>query len=107
MNKTNGWYLYIGKTVRVAGKMLNRRAMGKAALCEIQDRRGNIQVYIRQDDIGEKAYDDFKNYDIGETVGAIGTMIKMKNGEIGIKATYVDMVKICEVTNMFTSLLVW
>ena len=73
--------------VSIAGRVMSRRVMGKAAFCDIQDRDGRIQVYLRRDDIGEDAYEAFKHYDIGDILGVAGTAFKTKAGEISVKAT--------------------
>ena len=72
--------------VSIAGRMMSRRVMGKAAFCDIQDHSGRIQAYIRRDDVGEEAYAAFKNYDIGDIMGLKGTVFKTKSDEISIKA---------------------
>ena len=74
------------KTVSIAGRIMSRRIMGKAAFCDIQDSEGRIQVYIRRDDIGEEAYDAFKTYDIGDIMGVSGSVFKTKLEEISVKA---------------------
>ena len=73
--------------VSIAGRVMSRRVMGKAAFCDIQDRDGRIQVYLRRDDVGEDAYEAFKHYDIGDILGVAGTAFKTKAGEISVKAT--------------------
>lgn len=72
--------------IGIAGRIMSRRIMGKASFCDIQDRDGRIQVYVRRDDIGEEPYDAFKNYDIGDIIGISGVAIKTKTGEISLKA---------------------
>ena len=63
--------------------------MGKASFCNIRDKKGDIQSYVRRDDIGEESYAEFKKYDIGDIVGIEGTVFKTKTGEISIKASSV------------------
>ena len=75
-----------GKTVRIAGRMMSRRVMGKASFCNIQDSTGNIQVYVRRDDIGTDEYAAFKKYDIGDIIGFEGFVFKTKTEEISIHA---------------------
>ena len=58
-----------GKTVRIAGRVMSKRVMGKASFCNVQDLPGNIQVYVARDSIGEESYADFKKYDVGDIVG--------------------------------------
>lgn len=78
---------YEGKTVRVAGRMLSRRIMGKASFVGISDAKGPIQIYVRRDDVGEQAYADFKKWDIGDIAGFEGFVFKTKTEEISIHAT--------------------
>lgn len=73
-----------GQTVRVAGRIMSRRIMGKASFFNLQDSAGNIQVYIRRDDVGEESYFAFKKFDIGDIVGLEGFVFKTKTGEISI-----------------------
>ncbi len=75
-----------GKTVRVAGRMMSKRIMGKASFCNIQDLKGNIQSYVARDSIGEEDYKDFKKLDIGDIIGIEGSVFKTKTGEISIHA---------------------
>ncbi len=77
---------YAEKTVSIAGRMVGRRIMGKASFCNIQDTTGNIQVYVRRDDIGEEEYAAFKKYDIGDIIGFEGFVFKTKTDEISIHA---------------------
>ena len=74
------------KSVSIAGRIMSRRIMGKAAFCDIQDLKGRIQVYIRRDDIGTEAYSAFKNYDIGDIMGLKGVVFKTQSDEISVKA---------------------
>ena len=73
-----------GQTVRLAGRMMSRRIMGKASFCNIQDSTGNIQLYVRRDDVGEEAYAAFKKYDIGDIIGIEGFVFKTKTEEISV-----------------------
>ena len=75
-----------GKTVSVAGRMMSKRIMGKASFCNIQDLKGNIQVYVARDAIGEEAYAGFKKMDIGDIVGVKGFVFETKTGEKSIHA---------------------
>ena len=75
-----------GKTVRVAGRMMSKRIMGKASFCNIQDLKGNIQSYVARDSIGEEEYKDFKKLDIGDIIGIEGSVFKTKTGEISVHA---------------------
>ena len=75
-----------GKTVRIAGRMMSKRIMGKASFCNIQDLKGNIQSYVARDSIGEEEYKDFKKLDIGDIIGIEGSVFKTKTGEISVHA---------------------
>ncbi|SEP70893.1 lysyl-tRNA synthetase, class II [Lachnospiraceae bacterium RM5] len=78
-----------GKTVSVAGRLMQKRVMGKASFCNIQDLQGNIQSYVARDNIGEDSYKDFKKYDIGDILGIEGEVFETKTGEKSIHATKV------------------
>lgn len=78
-----------GKRVSIAGRIMTKRVMGKASFCHIRDLKGDIQAYVRKDEIGEEAYADFKKYDMGDIVGIEGDVFKTKTGEISVKATKV------------------
>ena len=78
-----------GQTVRIAGRMLSRRVMGKASFAHLMDPDGQIQIYVRRDDVGEDAYRDFKDFDIGDIIGVAGAVFKTKSGEISVHATEV------------------
>ncbi len=80
-----------GKTVRVAGRIMSKRIMGKASFCNIQDLPGNIQCYVARDCIGEESYADFKKYDVGDIVGIEGEVFTTKTGEISVHAAKVTL----------------
>ena len=80
-----------GKTVRVAGRMMSKRIMGKASFCNIKDLKGNIQSYVARDSIGEEEYKAFKKLDIGDIIGIEGSVFKTKTGEISIHAEKVTL----------------
>ena len=80
-----------GKTVRIAGRLMSKRVMGKASFCNVQDLPGNIQVYVARDSIGEESYADFKKYDVGDIVGIEGFVFKTKTGEISVHANAVTL----------------
>ena len=80
-----------GKTVRVAGRSMSKRVMGKASFCNVQDLQGNIQSYVARDSIGEESYADFKKYDVGDIVGIEGEVFKTKTEEISIHASKVTL----------------
>lgn len=75
-----------GTTVRVAGRMMSKRIMGKASFCNIQDLPGNIQSYVARDSVGEDSYADFKKWDVGDIIGIEGEVFRTKTGEISIHA---------------------
>lgn len=75
-----------GKTVTIAGRLMSLRKMGKASFCHIQDEAGRIQIYVRRDDIGVDAYQNFKLLDIGDFIGVEGYVFKTKMGETSIHA---------------------
>ena len=72
--------------ISIAGRMMFKRVMGKASFCNIQDLKGNIQVYVARDQIGEESYADFKKSDIGDIYGVKGYAFRTKTGEISIHA---------------------
>lgn len=76
-----------GKEVSIAGRIMSKRVMGKASFCNIQDIKGNIQVYVRKDAIGEELYAEFKKYDMGDIVGITGEVFKTHTEEISVKVT--------------------
>lgn len=80
-----------GQTVSVAGRIMQKRVMGKASFCNVQDLKGNIQSYVARDSIGEEAYADFKKYDVGDIVGITGEVFKTKTEEISIHASEVTL----------------
>lgn len=77
---------YEGKTVALAGRLMQKRLMGKAAFINIQDSTDRIQIYLRKDDIGEELFDEFKTFDIGDILGIKGSVFRTKKDEISIKA---------------------
>ncbi len=82
---------YEGKVVRIAGRMMSKRVMGKASFCNVQDLKGNIQSYVARDSIGEEEYADFKKFDIGDIVGIEGEVFRTKTGEISIHAQKITL----------------
>ncbi|RHA69362.1 lysine--tRNA ligase [Dorea formicigenerans] len=80
-----------GKHVSVAGRVMQKRVMGKASFCNILDLSGNIQSYVARDSIGEDSYKDFKKLDIGDIIGIEGEVFKTKTGEISIHASAVKL----------------
>ena len=80
-----------GQGVRLAGRLMSKRGMGKAVFSDLQDGAGRIQLYVRIDDVGEEALAAFKKYDIGDIVGVEGEVFRTKRGEISIKAKTVTL----------------
>ena len=76
-----------GKTVRIAGRMMSRRIMGKASFVHMMDGDGQIQAYVRREDVGEDVYADFKTMDIGDILGVEGVVFRTKTGEVSVHAT--------------------
>ena len=80
-----------GKTVRIAGRMMSRRVMGKASFMDLLDSTGRLQVYVRRDDVGEEDYADFKKWDIGDILGVEGTVFRTQKGEISVHTTHIKL----------------
>lgn len=80
-----------GKTVTIAGRLMSLRKMGKASFCHVQDEVGRIQIYVRRDDIGVDAYQNFKLLDIGDFIGVEGYVFKTKMGETSIHANVITI----------------
>jgi len=77
--------------VTVAGRMMLKRVMGKACFATLQDMSGRIQLYVTLDAVGAGTLDDFKHWDLGDIVGAAGTLFKTKTGELSVKATQIRL----------------
>lgn len=78
--------------VAVAGRMMSRRIMGKASFAHIQDMSGKIQLYVRHDDLADGVYNDgFKKWDIGDIIGATGTIMKTNKGELSIHVDSIEL----------------
>ena len=80
-----------GKSVSLAGRMMSKRIMGKASFAHLLDYKGDIQIYVRRDDVGEEAYADFKTMDIGDILGVVGKVFKTRTGEVSIHAEQVTL----------------
>ena len=78
-----------GKEASVAGRLMFKRVMGKASFANVQDLKGNIQIYVSRDSLGEESYQEFKKLDIGDIVGVKGSAFTTKTGEISIHADQV------------------
>ena len=79
------------QTVTIAGRMIARRIMGKASFATILDRNGQIQIYVRRDDVGEEIYADFKTWDLADIVGVTGKVFKTRTGEISVHAEQITL----------------
>ncbi|MGN0807806.1 MAG: lysine--tRNA ligase [Candidatus Coproplasma sp.] len=80
------------KEVALAGRLMSRRIMGKASFCHIADREGQIQLYVRREDVGEDDYTSFKkDYDIGDIVGVKGVVFKTQTGEVSVHCNHIEM----------------
>ncbi len=75
-----------GREVRVAGRLMSKRGMGKVSFCDLQDRDGRIQLYARQDEMDEAIYKKFKKFDIGDIVGVVGEVFRTQRGEMSVRA---------------------
>ena len=80
-----------GQTVRIAGRMMSKRIMGKASFRNVKDLKGNIQSYVARDSLGEEEYKAFKKLDIGDIIGIEGVVFKTKTGEISIHAEKITL----------------
>lgn len=79
------------QTVKIAGRIVSRRIMGKASFCHILDNEGTIQIYVRKDMVGDESYADFKSWDIGDIVGLSGEVFRTHMGEISVKAQEITL----------------
>ncbi len=82
---------YEGKTVKIAGRMMSRRDMGKANFIDVADGKGRIQCYIKIDDVGETVFEQYKKWDIGDIIGVEGFVFKTRRGEISVHATAIEL----------------
>ncbi|MCR4771059.1 MAG: lysine--tRNA ligase, partial [Oscillospiraceae bacterium] len=80
----DGFDAFENKDVAVAGRMMSKRDMGKAFFCDLMDVSGRIQMYVRIDDLGEEAFEEFKKFDIGDIIGAEGFVFRTRRGEISV-----------------------
>ena len=80
-----------GKDVRIAGRIMAKRIMGKASFCHIQDMQGQIQSYVSINDLGEENYKEFKTYDIGDIIGIEGFVFKTRTEEISVHAKKITL----------------
>ena len=77
--------------VSIAGRLMSKRVMGKVTFCDLQDRDGRVQLYVRRDEVGEEPYKVFKKYDIGDIVGVEGVVFRTQRGEISVRANRVTL----------------
>lgn len=80
-----------GKITSIAGRLMSKRGMGKAGFCDLQDRDGRIQLYVRKDEVGDESYEMFKKYDIGDIVGVKGEIFKTHMGQISLKVKEITL----------------
>ena len=80
-----------GKEVSVAGRLMLKRVMGKASFCNVSDLKGNIQVYVARDAVGEEPYAAFKKFDVGDIIGVKGEVFKTQKGEMSVHASEVTL----------------
>ena len=80
-----------GRSAKVAGRLMSKRGMGKVSFCDLQDRDGRIQLYARQDEMDEAAYQEFKKYDIGDIVGVDGEVFRTQRGEMSVRARTITL----------------
>ena len=80
-----------GQSVKVAGRLMSKRGMGKVSFCDLQDRDGRIQLYARQDEMDEEVYKKFKKYDIGDIVGVDGEVFRTQRGEMSVRAKNITL----------------
>ena len=73
--------------VKLAGRVMLKRVMGKASFATLQDMTGRIQIYVTRDKVGEDVYADFKTWDLGDILGVVGSLMKTKTGELSIQAS--------------------
>lgn len=83
----NGFDELEGKEVSVAGRLMNKRVMGKASFINIQDREGRLQGYISKNDVGDESYLAFKKFDIGDIIGVKGVVFRTQKGEISVRTS--------------------
>lgn len=81
----------LGQTASIAGRMMTKRGKGKVGFAHLQDREGQVQIYVRKDEVGEENYQIFKKADLGDFLGVEGEIMKTDTGEVSIKAKKVTM----------------
>ena len=81
----NNYEAMEGTTVRLAGRLMSKRGMGKVSFCDLQDNEGRIQLFVKIDELGEESFERFKKNDIGDIVGVSGEIFKTKTGEVSVR----------------------
>ena len=77
--------------VKLAGRMMSKRVMGKVSFCDLQDRDGRLQLYVRRDELGEEEYAGFKKFDIGDIIGVEGTVFRTQRGEMSVRCDKITL----------------
>ena len=80
-----------GKEVSIAGRLMAKRVMGKASFCNVADLKGNIQLYVARDSVGEEPYARFKKFDIGDIVGVKGEVFRTQKGEMSVHVSEITL----------------
>ena len=93
-----------GKQVALAGRMMSKRVMGKASFAHLRDDKGDIQLYVRRDELGEEAYAAFKKLDVGDIIGVKGEVFRTKTGELSVRATELTLLAKSDMVSFVDSL---
>jgi lysyl-tRNA synthetase class 2 len=80
-----------GRAVSVCGRLMSKRGMGKTVFCDLLDGSGRIQLYVKLDDVGEEVFEEFKKWDIGDVIGAEGSVFRTKSGEISVRVNTIRL----------------
>ena len=80
-----------GKKVALAGRMMSKRVMGKASFAHLRDDKGDIQLYVRRDELGDEPYAAFKKLDVGDIIGVKGEVFRTKTGELSVRAEEITL----------------
>ena len=78
-------------TVKLAGRMMSKRVMGRVSFCDLQDSTGRLQLYVRRDELGEEEYAGFKKFDIGDIIGIEGVVFRTQRGEMSVRCDKVTL----------------
>ena len=84
-----------GKETSIAGRLMSKRLMGKAAFSDVQDSKGRLQIFVSKKELGEEAFEDYKDLDIGDIVGVIGSVMRTKTGETSLRASEIVLLAKC------------